>query len=86
MCQIFLILAQFWLNFAKNTYFYQNFDQIVMFGYHGNMRKIDRLNLFHLSCVDSTQSYLHFDTKQPYFYSFLLDTSSIFSWLGGFEG
>ena len=56
-----------------------------MFGYHGNVCKIDRLNFFHMPCVDSTQSYLHFDTKQPYFYGLLLDTSSIFSCLGGFE-
>ena len=34
-----------------------------MFGYHGNVCKIVRLNFFHRPCVGSTHSYLHFDTK-----------------------
>ena len=34
-----------------------------MFGYHGNVCKIVRLNFFHRLCVGSTHSYLQFDTK-----------------------
>ena len=56
-----------------------------MFGYHGNVCKIDRLNFFHRPCVDSIQPYLHFDTKNTIPLWLTFGYKLYFTCFGGFE-